>query len=52
MTGATGVWPLGRFHAGTVIEISDVSGGKGRFFEKVRAVAAEWDGADPVRVVG
>ena len=51
--------PKGRFayfetpgHAGTVIEISDVSGGKGRFFEKVRAVAADWDGADPVRVVG
>ena len=51
--------PKGRFayfetpgHAGTVIEISDISGGKGRFFEKVRAVAANWDGSDPVRVVG
>ncbi len=51
--------PNGRFayfetpgHAGTVIEISDVSGGKGRFFEKVKATAADWDGTDPVRVVG
>ena len=51
--------PKGRFayfetqgHAGTVIEISDISGGKGRFFEKVRAVAADWDGTDPVRLAG
>ena len=50
--------PKGRFayfesagHGGTVIEISDVSGGKGRFFEKIRAAAANWDGSDPVRVV-
>jgi hypothetical protein len=39
-------------HAGTVVEISDVSGGKGRFFEKVKAAAAELDGADPVRMIG
>jgi catechol 2,3-dioxygenase-like lactoylglutathione lyase family enzyme len=50
--------PKGRFayfetpgHAGTIIEISDVSGRKGRFFEHIRAEAASWDGSDPVRLV-
>jgi hypothetical protein len=51
--------PNGRFayfetagHAGTVVEISDVSGGKGRFFQRIRTLAENWDGSDPVRVVG
>ena len=35
-----------------MIEISDISGSKGRFFERVKAAAADWDGSDPVRVVG
>ena len=50
--------PQGRFayfettgHAGTVIEISDISGAKGKFFEHIRKVAAIWDGSDPVRIV-
>jgi catechol 2,3-dioxygenase-like lactoylglutathione lyase family enzyme len=34
---------------GTVIEISDISGPKGQFFCYIRDVAADWDGADPVR---
>ena len=38
-------------HAGTVVEISDISGGKGRFFQHIRKVAETWDGSDPVRVV-
>ena len=38
-------------HPGTVIEISDISGGKGTFFEYVRAAAANWDGSDPIRPV-
>ena len=38
-------------HAGTVVEISDISGGKGRFFQHVRKVAETWDGSDPVRLV-
>jgi hypothetical protein len=38
-------------HAGTVVEISDVSGGKGRFFGHVRKAAENWDGRDPVRVI-
>jgi hypothetical protein len=38
-------------HPGTVIEISDISGGKGRFFERIRQAAADWDGSDAIRVV-
>ena len=48
--------PQGRFcyfetaaRLGTVVELSDVSGGKGRFFERVRAAAIDWDGSDPIR---
>ena len=40
------------FDQGTVIEISDISGPKGQMFAYVRDVAANWDGADPVRVLG
>ncbi len=40
-----------RAHPGTVIEISDISGAKGKFFEHVRKAAADWDGADPIRTV-
>ena len=39
-------------HPGTVVEISDISGSKGSFFEHIRKVAAGWDGADPIRDVG
>ena len=38
-------------HPGTIIEISDISGGKGRFFGHIRKAAASWDGGDPVRVI-
>jgi Glyoxalase/Bleomycin resistance protein/Dioxygenase superfamily len=38
-------------HPDTVIEISDISGGKGRFFERIRQAAANWDGTDPIRLV-
>jgi hypothetical protein len=34
-----------------MIEISDVSGTKGRFFEAVRKAAMDWDGRDPVREI-
>ena len=50
--------PLGRFayfdteaHPGTVVEISDISGVKGQFFDHIRRVAADWDGTDPIRHV-
>ncbi len=36
----------------TLIEISDISGPKGAFFERVREAAAAWDGSDPVRALG
>jgi hypothetical protein len=39
-------------HAGTVVELSEISGSKGRFFEHVRTSAASWNGDDPVRPVG
>lgn len=51
--------PQGRFayfeHAGvpgTVIEISDVSGTKGKTFAHIRRAAQDWDGRDPVRIIG
>lgn len=34
-------------HPGTVVEISDISGSKGSFFEHIRKVAATWDGPSP-----
>lgn len=50
--------PQGRFayfdtgvHPGTVVEISDISGPKGQFFDHIRRVAADWDGSDPIRTV-
>ncbi len=36
-------------HPGTVIELSEVSGPKGRFFEPIASAAADCDGAEPVR---
>jgi hypothetical protein len=37
-------------HPGTVIEISDVSGPKGKFFEFVRESALAWDGKEAIRI--
>jgi len=34
---------------GTVIEISDISGPKGQFFQYIRDVSTDWDGSDPIR---
>jgi hypothetical protein len=36
---------------GTVVEISDISGGKGKFFDHIRRIARDWDGTDPIRTV-
>ena len=36
-------------HPGTVVEVSEVSGGKGRFFAELEQEALTWDGADPIR---
>ena len=37
------------FHPGTVIELSEVTGPKGRMFDIIREAAQDWDGSDPVR---
>lgn len=39
-------------HPGNVIEISEVSGAKGKFFESVRESAETWDGTTPIRRIG
>jgi hypothetical protein len=38
-------------HPGTVLELSDISGPKGAFFDLVRQAAAAWDGSDPIRAL-
>ena len=43
------VYLLTETHPGTVTEVSEVSGDKGRFFEHIKSVARDWDGNDPVR---
>ncbi|MCP3476759.1 VOC family protein [Bradyrhizobium sp. CCGUVB1N3] len=37
--------------AATIIEISDTNGPKGRFFERIRKAAMDWDGSDPIREI-
>ena len=37
------------FHPGTVIELSEVSGPKGKMFDLIREAAKDWDGREPVR---
>ena len=39
-------------HAGTVVEVSEISGSKGRFFAHVAEAAAHWDGDEPIRHLG
>ncbi|CAN5213428.1 VOC family protein [soil metagenome] len=36
-------------HPGTVIELSEVAGPKGKMFDLIREAAQGWDGKDPVR---
>ena len=37
------------YHPGTVIELSEVAGPKGRMFRMIREAGANWDWRDPVR---
>ena len=37
------------YHPGTVIELSEVAGPKGKLFDLIRSSAQTWDGKDPVR---
>ncbi len=39
-------------HPGTVVELSEVSGAKGRFFRLIAEVARDWDGSEPIRRLG
>ena len=39
-------------HPGSVIELSEISGVKGRFFRHIAESAAAWDGLDPIRLMG
>jgi hypothetical protein len=50
--------PQGRFayfdtelHQGTIIEISDISGPKGKFFDHIRRASINWDGTNPIRSI-
>ncbi len=36
---------------GTVVELSEISGPKGRFFAHIRDAARDWDGSEPIRRV-
>jgi hypothetical protein len=38
-------------HPGAVVELSDISGNKGRFFAHIRRAATDWDGSDHIREV-
>lgn len=37
------------YHPGTVIELSEVAGPKGKLFDMIRQASENWDGSDPVR---
>lgn len=37
------------YHPGTVIELSEVAGPKGKMFDLIRNASLDWDGCDPVR---
>jgi hypothetical protein len=39
-------------HPGTVVELSEINGPKGRFFQHIATAAAGWDGSEPVRRMG
>jgi hypothetical protein len=36
-------------HPGTVIELSEIAGPKGKLFDMIHAASLDWDGRDPVR---
>jgi len=38
-------------HPGTIVELSDKSGPKGRMFARIAKAASVWDGTDPIRTV-
>lgn len=36
-------------HTGTVVELSEMGGPKGNYFDRIREASIDWDGTDPVR---
>lgn len=38
-------------HPGSVVELSDISGPKGMFFEFVKKSSQNWDGSNPIRKI-
>jgi catechol 2,3-dioxygenase-like lactoylglutathione lyase family enzyme len=36
-------------HPGTVVELSEVAGPKGKLFKLIREASQDWDGSDPIR---
>jgi hypothetical protein len=38
-------------HPGTVVELSDISGPKGRMFARIAEAASNWDGKEPIRTI-
>ncbi len=48
-SGGRFVYFAAESHPGTVIELSEISGPKGRFFAHVRECAARWNGSDPIQ---
>jgi len=38
-------------HPGTVIELSEISGPKGKTFEMIAEKARTWDGSNPIRTI-
>ena len=45
------IYFLTEAHPGTVIELSETSGPKGRMFERIAEAARHWDGTDPIRTI-
>jgi len=39
-------------HPGTVLELSEINGPKGRFFRHIAEAAEGWDGSEPIRRMG
>lgn len=39
-------------HPGTVVELSEINGPKGRFFRHIAEAAADWDGSEPIQRMG
>lgn len=39
-------------HPSAMVEISELSGGKGEYFQQIRQASVGWDGSEPIRRMG